>query len=161
MKKVACSLVLFAITVTMAVAAPPDFSGKWVMNKEKSEFRLGPDGPSPDFSMTIAQTADALSIKQKMSTEQGDFEREYKLIPDGQAHETPWFMNQPAQVTSKWDGNVLVLDAVQEVKGGQFEGKSTTKDRWELSADGKTLTITSSMQTSMGEWNSKRIMEKQ
>ncbi len=158
MKRLSCSLILSAIITTLAIAAPPDFSGKWVINKEKSDFRLGPDGPTPEFSMTISQSAASIDIKQKMSTDQGDFEREYKLIPDGQAHETPWFMNRPAQVTSKWDGNALVLEAIQETQGGD---KATTKDRWELSADGKILTITSSMQSPMGEWNSKRVMDKQ
>jgi len=158
MKKLCCSLILFAMITTLVLAAPPDFSGKWVINKEKSDFRLGPDGPTPDFSMTITQSAASIDIKQKISTEQGEFEREYKLIPDGQAHETPWFMNRPAQVTSKWDGSVLVLEAVQETQEGD---KATTKDRWELSADGKTLTMTSSMQSPMGEWNSKRVMDKQ
>ncbi len=108
MKKLGLGFVLFALIATVALAASPDFSGKWVINKEKSNFRFGPDGPTPDVTMTIEQAADAIKVKTHMSTERGDFDRDFTLNPDG-----------------------------------------------------KTLTINSKMQGPMGEFESKRVMEKQ
>lgn len=161
MKRITLGFVLFALIAVVAYAASPDFSGKWVINKEKSNFRFGPDGPTPDVTMTIEQAADSIKVKTHMSTERGDFDRDYTLTPDGQTREMPWFMNRPAKVTAKWDGTALVLDSVQEMQGGQMEGTMKTTERWELSADGKTLTIASKMQGPMGEFDSKRVMEKQ
>lgn len=161
MKRYGFSFALFVMITALALAAPPDLSGKWVMNKEKSNFRLGPDGPTPDFTVTIEQTAEAIKVKQHMSSDRGDFDRDFTLTPDGQSREMPWFMNRPAKVTVKWDQAVLLVQAVQELQGGQMEGTMTTNDRWELSADGKTLTIDTKMQGPMGEWESKRVMEKQ
>ncbi len=42
-----------------------------------------------------------------------------------------------------------------------MEGTMKTNERWELSADGKTLTISTKMQGPMGESEIKRVMEKQ
>ncbi len=161
MKKLGLGFVLFALIATVAVAASPDFSGKWVINKEKSNFRFGPDGPTPDLTLAIEQTADSIKVHQHMSTERGDRDRDFTLTPDGQTRDIPWFMDRTAKVTAKWEGSVLVLDVVMEMQGGQMEGTMKTNERWELSADGKTLTIDSKMQGPMGDFDSKRVMEKQ
>lgn len=161
MKKAGLGFILLVVMAGIALAAPPDFSGKWVINKEKSNFRFGPDGPTPDMTMTIEQTADAVKVSQHMSTERGDFDRDFTLNPDGQTREMPWFMNRPAKVTARWEGAALLVDSMAEMQGGQMQGTMKTSERWQLSADGKTLTIDSKMQGPMGEFDSKRVMEKQ
>ncbi len=121
MKRLGLGFTLFASVAILAFAASPDFSGKWVINKEKSNFRFGPDGPVPDVTMTIEQSADSIKVKTHMSSERGDFDRDYTLTPDGQTREMPWIMNRPAKVTAKWDGAALVLDSIQEMQGARWK----------------------------------------
>jgi len=56
---------------------------------------------------------------------------------------------------------VLVLDISQDFQGGDTSGTFTVNERWELSPDGKTLTIVTKLTGPMGDMNSKRVMEKQ
>jgi len=156
-------MVLSVMVLLIAVvwAATPDFSGKWVMNKEKSEFRLGPDGPVPDITMTVEQTADSIKVSQTFAGENGEFSQEFNLKTNGVSQEIQGFANQPAKASAKWEGAALVVDISQDFQGGDASGTFTVHEQWGLSADGKTLTIVGKFTGPMGEMNSKRVMEKQ
>jgi hypothetical protein len=142
--------------------AAPDFSGKWVLNKDKSDYRMGRGGggSAPDITMTVEQAADALKVRQHMSGEFGDRDTDYTLTVNGQSQEIPGMMGQPAQATAKWDGDVLVIETRQEVQRDNFQGTVTNTDRWELSADGQVLTISGKSVSPRGERESKRVFEK-
>ncbi len=62
-----------------------------------------------------------------------------------------------SKVTPKWEGDVLVVTTVRE---GQ-QGTMTSTERWEVSADGKTLTIASKNQSPRGEIKNKMVYQKQ
>src|ERR1022692_332797 len=59
--------------------------------------------------------------------------------------------------TLKWDGDELVVDTKGSFGGNDF----TSKDRWTLSADGKTLTRAQHVSSAMGEADMKMVFEKQ
>ncbi len=157
-------LSVFLVVLTfgcLVFAANPDFSGNWVLNKDKSNYRMGRDGgATPDINLTVQQTADSVAVKQQVTNERGTRDSEYTLKTDGAEQEIPGFMGRTSKATAKWEGNVLVVDTVSqfEREGEQITIKSN--DRWELSADGKTLTITGKTSTPMGERESSRVFEK-
>ncbi len=161
LRKTAICLSAIVLLTAMVGAASPDFSGKWVMNKAKSEFRFGPDGPVPDVTMSVQQSADSIKVSQTFAGEQGEFNQDFDLKINGVTQQIQGFANQPAKASAKWDASVLVLDISQDFQGGDTSGTFTVNERWELSPDGKTLTIVTKLTGPMGDMNSKRVMEKQ
>jgi hypothetical protein len=59
--------------------------------------------------------------------------------------------------TLKWDGDELAVETKGSFGGNEF----TSKGRWTLSADGKTLTITQHFSSAMGEGDVKEVFDKQ
>lgn len=145
---------LVVIAVSSLVLSAPNFSGKWALNKDQSDFRTR-DGEKPDITMTIEQTADTLKVKQESSSEFMNREYSYKL--DGSTQEVAGRGGRTSKVTPKWEGDVLVVTSVRE---GQ-QGTMTSTERWTLSADGKTLTIAGKSQSSRGDFESKMVYQKQ
>jgi len=145
----------------LVFAAAPDFSGNWVLNKDKSNYRMGRDGgTTPDINLTVQQTAESVAVKQQVTSERGTRDSEYTLKTNGTEQEIPGFMGRTSKATAKWDGNILVVDTVSqfEREGEQITIKSN--ERWELSADGKALTINGKTTTPMGDRESTRVFEK-
>jgi hypothetical protein len=59
--------------------------------------------------------------------------------------------------TLHWDGDELVVETKGTFSGNEF----TSKDRWTLSTDGKTLSIARHLSSAMGEADMKTVFEKQ
>jgi hypothetical protein len=57
---------------------------------------------------------------------------------------------------ARWDGETLIIESAREVQGA----KLTQRDAWTLSADGKTLTVTTQVKLPNGEFNVKQVFEK-
>jgi hypothetical protein len=83
--------------------------------------------------------------------------REFSYKLNGETQEVAGRGGRMSKVTPKWEGDVLVVTTVRE---GQ-QGTMTSTERWQLSADGKTLTIAGKSQSSRGEFESKMIYQKQ
>lgn len=145
--------VIATALVSLALSAP-DFSGKWVLNKDQSEMRTR-DGQKPDITMTVEQTADTLKVKQESSIE--FMNREYSLKLNGEPTEVPGRRGGSQKMTAAWEGDVLVVTSVREFDGNTM----TSTDRWQLSADGKVLTVAGKRQTPGGDFESKMVYDKQ
>ncbi|MEP7274011.1 MAG: hypothetical protein ABI882_21105 [Acidobacteriota bacterium] len=61
----------------------------------------------------------------------------------------------------KKSGKALELQTARKVKTPEGERTTTSKDRWELSEDGKTLTVKRIMESSMGASEAKLVFTKQ
>lgn len=155
LRRMSLGLVLVVALSCLALAAPPDFSGKWVLNKDQSTVRSR-DGETPDITMTVAQTAEALNVKQESSVQ--FMNREYNLKLNGQPQEQPGRGGRTSMVTPAWENEVLVITRVRENQQGE---KMTSTERWQLSSDGKTLTIASKTPTPNGDRESKMVLDKQ
>ncbi|MFB3905085.1 MAG: hypothetical protein ACE15E_16670 [Acidobacteriota bacterium] len=152
LKKTSLAFVVVIALCSLVLSA--DFSGKWVLNKDQSEMRTR-NGEKPDITMTIEQTGDTLKVKQESSIEFMNREYSYKL--NGETQEVPGRGGRVSKVTPKWEGDVLVVTTVRE---GQ-QGTMTSTERWQLSADGKILTIAGKNQSPRGEFESKMVYDKQ
>jgi hypothetical protein len=138
----------------LSAVAKPNFTGDWKLNVTKSDFGQFP----PPSAMTQKATHDdpALKVAAKMSTDQGDFEYESNYSTDGK-ETTNNFGPSAMKSVAKWDGDTLSI----QTKGTFGDAEMTITDKWQLSEDGKTLTITRHFVSSMGEMDQKMVLEKQ
>ncbi|HKV77557.1 MAG TPA: hypothetical protein VJP02_05430 [Candidatus Sulfotelmatobacter sp.] len=138
---------------TLAMAAPPDFSGSWIRNSTGSDpmpnqmywvtrgaaggggsGRGGRGGG--EVTLTVEQDAKTLQVGQS-----NEIARKYTL--DGKAHTRPTDTGiQKAEDTAHLEGDSLVIDTAEPFGGMPGNAILKIKETWSLSPDGKTLTIT-------------------
>jgi hypothetical protein len=134
-------LALASFTVlTLPWSAPasaqdkPDLSGTWVMVAEKSDFGAMPAPTSR--TDVIEHKGTSLVMKRKQSGgPMGEVESTLTYGIDGKEYQNK---AGPNDVTSKlrWEGDVLVIESTVKTE----QGDATVVDRYNLSADKKTLT---------------------
>ena len=153
---------LFSLTVVIALAAvttfaqqkTPDFSGTWKLNVSKSDFGIlgGPD------SRTDVIIHKDTSITDEVSAEgaQGKVQYTIKYTTDGK-EVTNQINGREVKSTLKWDGSTLVITSTLTYNDNPVDARAT----WTLSADGKTLTISTHYASPMGETEQRHVLEKQ
>jgi hypothetical protein len=149
---VAVSSLLFAFTV-----APTDYSGTWKLNEGKSELgQFGARGAAS--KITIEQKAEDITVMRSLGT----VELKESLV-NGKEVESAGFNNSKKKATLKWaaDGQTFVVNGIIaiDMNGQSFE--LTTVENWSLSADGKTLTLQTTITTPQGEFSTKGVYDKQ
>lgn len=147
--------VLTAAFGLLQAQAKSDFSGTWKIDMAKSDF--GPL-PAPD-SITEKITHQDPSLKANIASTggmQGDVAYDVAYTTDGKECVNKVGENE-FKSTLKWDGDDLVVDTKGSFGGNDF----TSKDRWNLSSDGKTLTVTRHLTSAMGEADMKEVFAKQ
>ena len=164
------SLTSFLLTLSIlvapaALAAHPDFSGRWELDAAKSE------GLPPDMkqSMTVKQTGDKLETETKISSPQGDRTVNDRYTLDGKPAEfTPALMGgggtaKKGTRTASWSADGNGMDVVEEAELETPEGADTIKGKrtWRLSDGGKVLTIEIDLGGKNGPMKSKRVYRKQ
>ena len=126
-------------------AARTDFSGRWRMDKQKSDFGTfrkpdlvvrAIDQHGPDMNVHLVQTTGDRTSTVDVT---------YKI--DG-TYATNVVNGRDARSKSFWDGRDLVVRT--NMKNSKNEDE-VIEDRYSLSADGKTLTTTSHVLTDKGE----------
>ena len=128
------------VTVAALAAKPPEFTGSWVFNADKSKNV----GMMSQVKMvqTIQQTDSSLDVLSH-STFQGsdqDMKTHYDLSGKPVANESP--MAGASETVSKWEGEKLVTSWTSQsaVAGGEKVVRIETRS---LSADGNTMTLES------------------
>ena len=134
--KLAALIVLGALICPMHIAlaqgAKPDFSGSWVLDKEKSDFG---GTPAPDsLTEVIEHREPKIVITTTTKQSSGEDRRVVRLTTDG-AENPNEFAGHQVKTTTRWEGDKLVT-VVQDQAGMHF-----TETRG-LSANRKIQTIT-------------------
>jgi hypothetical protein len=149
----AAALAAVFLLAASAVAAP-NLSGSWKLNAAKSDF--GPM-PAPDkWDMTVEHKDPDLKVTTVMVNQMGERTTEATYKTDGtetEADRGQW----RSKSTAKWDGNTLHIVS----KASTQMGDLTITEQWNLSEDGKTLTVASKWSSERGEFESKRVLDKQ
>lgn len=138
----------------LAADAKPNFSGDWKLDTAKSDFGGFP-GPS-SMTQKIAHEDPSLKVAAKMSTDNGDFDFESAYTTDGKESVNQFGPNS-MKSTLAWEGDALLVNS----KGQFGDNEVTMKDKWELSGDGKTLTVQRHFASSQGELTQKLVFQKQ
>lgn len=153
-----------AFTVS-AQKAPADFSGKWNLDLAKSKLTDREKASIESQTITVTQTA--ADIKLETATKRvappagapaggppgggggggmmggggAPAPQIFQLGKETTVEQTMGQNTVPVKMGSKWDGSKLVLSTSRTFSGPNGEMTSTTKETWELGADGKTLTV--------------------
>jgi hypothetical protein len=135
-------------------AAKPNFTGDWKLNAAKSDFGQFP-APS-SMSQKATHEEPTLKVATKMATDGGDFDYESNYSTDGK-ETTNSFGPNAMKSTAKWEGDTLTI----QTKGSFGDAEITITDKWELSADGKSITIKRHFASSQGEIEQKIVLDKQ
>jgi len=145
MKRVA----VFIIFITLAFSGlafalgKPDFSGTWNLDMARSDMGQGrPGAPAAKVTLVIKQTPAILAITRKVgertetATEKLDGSDSINKAPSG----------QDIKSTNRWEGSTLVTKSVMSTGQGIVESTFLRS----LSADGKVMTIDTTMKTPTG-----------
>lgn len=149
--------------VVAAAAAKADFSGKWVMDKAKSEGLP----PNIEQTMTITQTGDKIDLETKITTPQGERTVKDSYTVDGKevdfSPQGPQGPMGKGKRTAKWsaDGAALEVSETATLDGPNGPDEVSATRKWTLAADGKTMTIELTFSGEQGTQKTKRVFVKQ
>ena len=159
------AIVLVALSLVVASAVmKADFSGKWTMDKAKSEGVP----PGMEQTMTITQTGDKIDLETKITG--GPMgERVVKDSYTADGKETDFIPQGPqgamgkGKRTAKWsaDGAGVEVSETATLEGPNGPDEVSATRKWSLAADGKTLTIELTFSGEQGMQKTKRVFVKQ
>jgi len=143
-----------ALSAGLIAQAKPNFSGVWVMVPEKSDF--GPVPAPASMTRTITHQDPVLKVVSVQSGgAMGDVKIETTFSTDGKPQKNT-VIDSPMTTTGKWEDKTLVLTSTMSMQGVDVG----IEDRWALSDDGKTLTVTRKIAAPDGEMTAKIVMVK-
>lgn len=150
---IATALLVFAV-LTMPAAAKPDFSGKWKLVADKSDF--GPMPPPEKMEQTVTHADPDLKVVTSQVGQQGEVTAELKYTTDGKPT-TNSFRGAEMKSTAKWDGDALSIESKVDFQGNEI----TLSDKWTLSDEGKSLIVNRKINSPQGEFEMKIVLSKQ
>lgn len=120
----------------------PDLTGTWVLDMPKSDF--GPhkgDLAYDELTLIISQHEPEIRITRKTVKNKKERSQALAYYSDGRGESNPEIAGKEVvKSTTKWDGDALVSHGTHRVQLFDDALVFETTDRWELSADGNTLT---------------------
>jgi len=154
-----CLAASLLASVFVWAAEKPSFAGTWEMNKAKSDFGQMPPQMVPDkLTQKIAQKGEAeLRVESATTGARGAASTDMKYKLDGSESTNK---NQMGEVKSvaKWEGDAIAIASKREVQGMSI----SLSEKWEMAADGKTMTVNRTMTGSpMGDVVTKTVFDKQ
>ena len=152
-------LSLFAVLVLSVALFAADFSGTWMLNKEKSE--LGEGGGSRMASLKLVVTQSDKTIKIESTSEGRDGQervRTQDLTLDGKQVTTS---NDRGETVSsaKMDGETLMITTLRKMERNGESFEFTTDQKWQLTSD-KVLTMEVKSESPRGERQLKLVYDK-
>jgi len=155
------SVVVLCLSVIAGAAPKPDFSGTWVMDKDRSFS----NPPGLEQTLTIVHTGDQIKLASKQKTTQGERVINETYTLDGKEAE---FTPPGAQPDAKgkrnanWlaDGRSIVINDKITSTSPKGPVLQQITRKWTLSTDGSTLTIDYYIDDQRGSFESKRVFVK-
>jgi len=149
--------IVAAIPFAVAADTKPDFSGEWKLNIDKSNF--GPMPPPESETRTIEHADPSLNVKSVQVGGIGDMTTEMKFSTDGK--ESVNTVKTPngdltIKTTMSWEGKALIAKSTFDIQGMDVH----SEDHWELSEDGKTMTVNQKIVTPQGDFEASRVYDK-
>lgn len=144
-----CSVALFSVCVLFGQT--PNLTGVWKANIEKSQF----NGPPPTGYLAIFdQQSSKLTEQTATFGPRGEQRATFTYNTDGKPSMNS-FRGLPMRTEASWNGGVLMLEA--KVAGRP----ASISEKYALSSDGNTLTISSSMTSDGKTMQQTLVLEKQ
>ncbi len=150
------ALLLVSTTLLNSAEQKPNFTGKWELNPEKSDFGAL---PGPDRRTDQIEHAEPVLRLTSRQTRGGrESIGQWECLTDGSPC-TVSIQGAELRVASRvtWAGTALTFDSQGEYRGGPVR----ISDRWTLSPDGNIITIARRMTGEAGETHQTLTLEKQ
>ena len=152
----ACAALL-ALAISTAAQGLPNFTGTWTLDAAKSDF--GPMPPPESVVMVIDHKEPTVKVTTTQKTQMGDSSNDSSYTTDGKENVNK--MRGPAgdqdvKSTTKWNGKTLATSRTIEAQGMSIG----IDDSWELSPDGKALTVSRQLKTPQGDFSTKLVLNK-
>src|SRR3954453_2744993 len=146
---------IFAGSAGADSPAHANFSGRWRMNKEKTDFAKF---KMPDMIVRVIDHHDpTMNVHTVQTTGDKTTSSDVSYFTEG-ATSSNVINGRDATSRSFWDGDALVVRT--DMKTAKNEDEEI-EDRYELSADGATLVTTSHVVTSKGDVTMKLVCDKE
>jgi len=141
--------ILFVASLALALAAPaaaapPDFSGHWKLNVEKSKLDDPYIGLAEERTIDHKDPQLVVNVKDVQDGEEDSTTAKYTT--DGKETRNT-VDGDPNFTTAHWDGQILIV----ETKIISDTDTTDLSDHWTVSADGKVLTIARKMKVGFDE----------
>jgi hypothetical protein len=152
-----CALSISGMTQAQAPGqtAKPNFTGRWRMVKDKSDFG---GFKAPDIVVRVVEHRDpTLNVHTVQTTAGKTSSADVSYFTDG-AQTTNSMSGREAVSKAFWDGPALTIRTTTKDSKGEDE---VVEDRWELSEDHQTLTISSHVTTPKGQVDMKLVCERE
>jgi hypothetical protein len=152
-----CALSISGMTQAQAPGqtAKPNFTGRWRMVKDKSDFG---GFKAPDIVVRVVEHRDpTLNVHTVQTTAGKTSSADVSYFTDG-AQTTNSMSGREAVSKAFWDGRALMIRTTTKDSKGEDE---VVEDRWELSEDHQTLTISSHVTTPKGQVDMKLVCERE
>lgn len=134
--------------------AKPDFSGRWRMEKDKSDFATF---QVPDVVVQVVDHHDpTMNIHTVETAGKRTSTADVSYFTDGTISKNV-INGRDAESKAFWDGPALNIRTSEKDSKGE---DVVIEDRWELSSDGGTLTRTSHIITPKGSVDLKLVSER-
>jgi len=156
MKRAMVFIIFMTLSFSLSAFAlgKPDFSGTWTLDTAKSDMGHGRSAPAAaKVTIVIKQTPAFLA-----TTRNGGKDPEtatHKLDGSESINKSP--SGQDIRSTSRWEGQTLVTKSIMSTEHGSSESTFVRS----LSADGRVMTIDTTIKSSTGEIKQKLIYNKQ
>lgn len=131
------TLVVVALLTALSFAAdPPNFSGIWKIDPQKSDW--GPQPAPLQVQYVIRHVGATIAFNYTLD---GNTSR-VDIVPDNEERVTNTTEETAVWTRAHWSGNVLVLEARERKRfGTQGASGPSWTSKWTLSEDGKELII--------------------
>ena len=155
MLSAAGGVLLFA--ASLAAQATPNFSGTWTLDASKSDF--GPMPGPESIVMVVDHKEPALKVNITQKSQMGDATTDSSYTTDGKDNVNK--MRGPAgeqdiKSTTRWNGKSLTTARAIEAQGMSIG----IDEAWDLSPDGKSMTVSREIKTPQGNFATKLVFNK-
>ena len=155
----AAGILLLFVATGFGQDSKPNFSGDWTLDREKSELGEGGPGRGRGMGMgsfSITQEGDSLVVKRKVEFQGEERTFESRYTTDGKENVNVGFRGNSTKSKTHWESAELVTESVMETSNGTRE----TKEVRSLSADGKVMTVETTIKGGFGEGTRKLVYNK-
>lgn len=165
MRRMSMTGVIAALALALSlgfVAAAPNFSGTWVLDRNKS---IGLP-PGMEQTMTVVQSGEKIELETRVTTAQGERTIKDTYMLDGKEAEFtqqgPQGPNGKGKRSANWlpRGNGILVSEETTVETPKGPVTSKLMRKWIMSPDGTTLTVDMYHDTPNGSFETKRIFVK-
>ncbi len=150
-------VVLLLAVPALAQNATPNFSGTWTLDVAKSDF--GP-APPPDSVVMVVDhkepTIKTTTTQRVRRATRPTTPRSPRMAKENVNKLRAMGGEQDVRSTTKWNGKKLTTARTLEIQGMTI----SMNDAWELSDDGKVMTIVRTIGTPQGDFATKMILNK-